>query len=256
MNERGAKLLLFILLAAGLAVAIYLARSMPGMFGNTAYMGALVLLQLILVAIWNFRRWFFLLLMIGFLWAGIDVPMAMYWTSGRWALLAIGAVAGVVVYLAQPQHRYGAFHLFAAMAALAALVSALVSAVPSVSSMKALSLLLLFLYGACGGRAGIVGREREFVRALVIACEICAFATAIAYFVLGQETWGNPNSLGVAMALIAPVLLWSALTTETRSARGRRMLAFVLAASLLIWSNSRASLSSSVFAMVVLCLSL
>ena len=256
MSKLAARIAAAVLLAGGLALAIYLAQSRPGMFGNATYMAVLVFLQILVIGIWNFRRWFFVLMLVGFLWAGMDIPMAGPWNAGRWVVLGVGAVAGFVVYMAQPQHRYGAFHLIAGMGAITAFVSAMVSEAPTVSSMKALSLFLLFLYAACGGRAGIVGRERQFVAALVLGCEIAAFVTAVSYFVLGSEIWGNPNSLGAAMALVTPVLLWSCLTTEAGPARVRRALAFLLTVSLLIWSNSRASLFSSFIAMALLCLCL
>jgi len=256
MDERGGKIVLAVLLAAALGVAVYLARSMPGMFGNTAYIGALIFLQLLIVAVWNYRRWFFLFLMIGFLWAGLDVPMNGAWVSGRWVLLAVGAIAGFVVFMSQRHHRYGAFHLLAGTAVLAAFVSAMVSDLPSLSLSKAVSLLLLFLYAGSGGRTAILGRERDFASGLLVASEVAVYATAIAYFALGQEPWGNTNSLGLAMGIVSGILLWGILISQSRAARGRRSFAFTLGITLLIFSNSRASILSSAVTMGILCISL
>jgi O-antigen ligase len=256
MTSNQGKVLLTAVLGTGLAGALYLAHSRPAMFGNTTYLAELLFLQLLVLAIWNFRCWFFPFLMVGFLWAGMHVPLANTWTSGRWALLAAGAGAGVAVYMTQSQHRFGAFHFLAALAVLTSGISAFISDAPAITSLKAGSLLLLFAYAACGGRAAIVGREVRFVAGLITACEIIVYASALFYFVVGLEIWGNPNSLGLAMAITSPVLLWGILTSESRKDRGRRMLAFGLAVALLVWSNSRASLLASALAMTVLCLTL
>ena len=241
--------------ASLLVLGLYLAHSSPAMFSNTMYLGGLIFLQFILFAVWNFRRLFFLFLMIGFLWAGLKVPLAIVWISGRWVLLAIGAAVGVLVYLSEPQHRFGGFHFVAAFAVMGAAVSAFVSDAPSVSLLKAASLFLLFLYAACGGRAAIVGREVLVVATLLTSAEVIALATAL-FYVFGLEVWGNPNSLGLAMAILSPVLLWGILLSDSRQERSRRLFAFVLVLTLLVWSNSRASVVASATSMAVLCFSL
>jgi O-antigen ligase len=256
MTELRKKVGLAVLAALGIAIAIELARSRPGMFANAAYLRALIFIQVALFALSKFRQVFFVFLMAAFMAAGLDLSMRGPLTSGRWLILAVGAIAGFVVFMRQPQHRFGVFHFVAGVGVLGSLVSAMVSDAPAVSGLKALSLGLLFVYAACGGRAGILGREQQFVSRLVLGCEVAVYATAACYCVLGQQIWGNPNSLGIVMALLAPVLLWAWVTTRSRAARARLFLAFVLSATLLVWSNSRAGIFSSAVAMLVLCVSL
>jgi O-antigen ligase len=252
MDERRKKAVLAALLAPGLAIGVYAACSRPGMFSNTVYLGRLIFLELLVVALFKFRQLFFIILMIGFLWAGLNVPMSTEWTSGRWALLTVGAVAGLLVFSTQPQHRYGVFHLVAVVGLLVSFLSAAISDVPAVSALKALSLLLMFVYAAGGGRVAIVGREQRFVAGLLLGCEIIVCGSVLSYSVLGLSLWGNPNSLGLAMAITSPVLLWGTIVSKSRAARGRRVVVFVAALALLIWSNSRAGMFSSAVAMVAL----
>jgi O-antigen ligase len=67
--------------------------------------------------------------------------------------------------------------------------------------------------------------------------------TAIAYFGLGSQFWGNPNSLGVAMSVGAfPILLWGWFTSEPGLARWRRLLGLLVCTFLSFFSLERAGM--------------
>jgi O-antigen ligase len=236
---------------------IYLAIYRPASVSNTRDLGALIFLQLLLAVIWDYRQRFFPLLLLIFLWAGSGFPLASVWTSGRWFVLAVGALAGLVIYVKDENHHFGTFHMVALVSVLSALISAMVSSYPATALLKALSLLLLFLYGAAGARLAIVGRETRFFAGLLVGCEIMVYCTAIAYFVLGFQFFGNPNSLGAVMGVVlVPLLLWGVLISETKTTRRRRSLALLLSLLLLFFSNARAGIVASMVSCVLLCIAL
>jgi O-antigen ligase len=102
-----------------------------------------------------------------------------------------------------------------------------------------------------------VGREERFFNGLLLACEIATFGTAICYFGLGENIWGNPNALGAAMSIgVYPVLLWGWLTTEGKVARNRRLTALLLCAYLIFFSLARAGMISMIVVTLALCLCL
>src|SRR2546421_11155123 len=84
---------------------IMLARSVPGYFNNQQYLGGFIFLQLLLVCLWYYDRFFFPLLMIAFVWAGTQFPLAETWTMGRWVVLGVGAVAGFARAMRVGVHR-------------------------------------------------------------------------------------------------------------------------------------------------------
>jgi O-antigen ligase len=236
---------------------IYLAIYRPAYLTSVRDLGALIFLQLLLAVIWNYRQRFFPVLLLIFLWAGTDIPLSSIWTSGRWLVLAVGALAGLVIYVKDENHHFGMFHLAAFVSVLSALISAMVSSYPATAMLKALSLLLLFLYGAAGARLAVVGRETSFFSGLLVACEIMVYGTAIAYFVLGLQFFGNPNSLGaVAGVVLAPLLLWGILISETKITRRRRSVAFGLSLVLLFFSFARAGIMAGAVSCVLLCVAL
>jgi hypothetical protein len=156
----------------------------------------------------------------------------------------------------QRQH-FGAAHLVAFVCVVAALVSALVSAYPQLALAKVLSLCLLFVYTSSGARLAILGREAHFVKGLLLGCEIIVYVSAFAYLLFHLEIWGNPNSLGAMMGVVAePFLLWGTLVSDTPGLRYRRAFALLLCAYLLYFSLSRAGMVAGAIATVVLCLSL
>lgn len=247
---------LLILLPLGMIaflVLFFLVERRPGLFANTTYLGAILALQIAFVGLSHFEEVFFPLLMGTFLWAGTMLPFYGTGNSLRWLFLAVGALAGFVIWIKSPRPRhFGAFHLVALFCVLSALVSAVVSEVPRTALLKVLSLFLLFLYVSSGARVAIAGRETKFVGGLVLACEILVYASAVFYFVLGFSVFGNPNALGAAIGVAAfPILLWAALVAETRGLRQRRFFALVLCGGLLYLANSRASILGAVVVVLV-----
>src|SRR5579863_393710 len=199
-----------------LLILLYAAETRPGYFTNFNYLGGLLLLEIMVIAIWHYERWYFALLILSFLWAGSNLPMASAGNVVRWVFLAAGAVVGLVKWgkLERRQH-FGAIHFIALLCVLSAAVSSMVSSRTEMALLKALSLFLLFLYGSCGVRVAMAGREGAFFRGLLAACETVSYLSAFMYMVLGFEVFGNPNSLGAVMgAVIVPILLWGVLISE------------------------------------------
>jgi hypothetical protein len=251
------KIALFIGAVLGCFSLLFMAHARPGYFSNQEYIAGFVFLQVMLAAIWKFHSWFSVLLIVSFVMAGTGLPMGGGWIAGRWVVLAVGAVVGFFIFLRDRRYHFGAFHLLALFCVLAAFVSAIVSYFPSVAFLKALSLLLLFLYSSSGGRLAMLGRERDYFRGLLFGCEITVALTVISYFVVPLGSWGNPNSLGLVMGtVIAPLLLWGVLVSETRPLRWRRTSFLVIAVGLLVYSNARAAMISCAIASLALCLAL
>lgn len=254
MGERSTKLLPILVLAILCGGSIVVARNTPAYFSNPSYLGALLFLQLLVAALWTFRVTFFGFLMLGFVWAGVDVPMSEPWTMARWITLAVGALIGCVLVMQDRQRRFRVFHLVAFFCVMGAVASALVSGYPQTALLKAGSLLLLFLYGSSGGRLAIHGRETSFFPGLLLSCEFITYGTTVAYFVLGSKIWGNPNSLGAVMGVVvAPLLFWGILILPAPTVRWRRSFAFLLSMILLFYSFSRASIIAALFSMFLMC---
>ena len=257
MNNGSSRLLLPMALLGCCLFAVYIAIFRPDYLSSASYLGGLIFLQVVLAALWDYRQRFLPLLLVVFLWAGMDVPLETVWTSGRWFVLAVGAVAGFILYAKGRHQHFGTFHLVAFVCVLAALISAMVSPYPSLAVLKALSLLLLFLYGAAGARLAIVGRAAKFFSGLLLGCEILVYSATIAYFVLGLRPFGNPNSLGAVMGVVvAPLMVWGVLVSEDKTIRRRRILAFALSLLLLFFSFARAGIVAGAVSCVLLCVAL
>jgi len=257
MNDRLVKTMLPALMTFCCLIAVGVAFFRPAYFSSASTLGTVLFLQILLMAIWNYRTSFLPVLLAAFLWAGMAVPMNMVWTSGRWFVLAAGAVAGLVVYLRDPQHQFSFFHFAALLCVVAALVSAGVSGYPDLAVLKALSLLLLFLYGSFGGRLAAMGREIRFVTGLLLGCELLIYFSAVAYLILRQTIFDNPNSLGAVMGVVAaPLLLWGILVSEKTWERRRRTFAFLLSLMLLFSSYARAGFAAAAVSCVLLCVAL
>jgi O-antigen ligase len=231
---------------------VILGRSMPSYFNNQQYLAGFIFLQILLVCLWSYERFFFPFLMIVFLWAGMDLPLAETWTMGRWIVLGAGALVGFARSMRMGVQRYHPFHLAALFCVGSALVSAMVSMLPQFSLMKVFSLLLLFVYGAFGARLVLRNPDR-FFRGLLLACEFSVYLSVFSYMVLGWEIWGNGNSLGAVEGVVAaPILLWGALIAPTKNLRVRRALACLGAVYLVYFTVARAAMLATCISMLTL----
>jgi hypothetical protein len=227
-----------------------------GYFRSPQYLVGLIVMEVVLAGLWHFESAFFPLLMGFFFWAGMSLPASGVAFTARWFILAAAAVAGFAVWMRQSRHTYSSFHLVALFCVTSALVSAMVSSDAATALLKVLSLFLLFVYGATGARLALLGREKNFVIGLATGCEIGVWVTAAAYMA-GSQVWGNPNSLGAVMGVVAaPFLLWSVLISETRNQRYRRFLALGVTSVLLYSCLSRAGMLAATLSCLVLLVAL
>ena len=257
MSDRLSRFFFPAMIVISCLFAAYSVVFRPAYFSNSDDLATLLFLQVLLAAIWNYRARFFPLLLAVFLWAGMVLPLNVAWTSGRWIVLAVGALVGLIVYARDQRYSFATFHLMAVFCVLAALVSAAVSAYPNLAFLKATSLLLLFLYGSTGARLAVMGREASFFSTLLLGCELLVYLTAISYFILRSEIFGNPNSMGAVMGVAAvPLLLWGILVSQRPTTRWRRTFAFALALLLLFSSYARAGIAGAVVSCILLCLAL
>ncbi len=230
----------------------------PVYFTNVNILGGLLLLEIVIVTVWHYEKWFFAVMMLVFLWAGSALPLAGSGGTARWVFLAVGALIGFLRW-AQSDRRqpFTAMHLIALLCVVAAAVSGLVSNRVEMSLLKSASLFLLFLYTSCGARVAVAGREAVFFSGLVTACEVLTYISALCYGLLHYELFGNPNSLGAVMGVVvAPVLVWSVLITDERYLRQRRAFALCLASYMLYASVSRAAILACAIAVTVMCVAL
>jgi O-antigen ligase len=256
MDKRYSKFIVPLAILATALVAAYVALYRPGYLSST-YLGGLIFLQLLLAAVWKYEQRFFPLLIVVFLWAGMSVPFNGVWTSGRWVVLAVGAIVGFALYMRSAGHRFSGFHLVAMFSVLAALVSAAISAYPMTSALKALSLLLLFVYASTGARLALAGLEERFFRRLLFFLEIMVYLSAVAYLVLRKPVYGNPNSMGAIMGVVAvPLLFWGMLTAEGKTRYRRMLFVFLLSAGLLFFSQARAGILAAVVSCGLTCVAL
>jgi O-antigen ligase len=236
---------------------VYWAYTRPYSIGDPLTYLTLIGAQLLLVAIFHYRRVFFLVVMISFLWAGLVLPLKAVWGTARWGVLLCAAVVGLILWLKEDRQHFGAMHLFALFCSVAAITSAVVSAFPRTAFLKAISLLLLFLYTTAGARLAVLNREWQFSRTLVTVCEVTAYFTAVCYYVLHLEIFGNPNSLGAVIGVVlVPVLTWGVLAADSNLLRRRSALALAISATLLVESRSRAGLLAGLVGVAFLLLSL
>ena len=237
-----------------LVLALF-AYSRPGYFNQT-YLGGLLLFECLAASVWLYRRIFFALVIVAFLFAGVELPVGSLWTAARWAILGVGALVGSAIMLRDRKYRIGWFHVLAMFTVLAALVSAAVSRYSSLSFLKVLSLLTLFIYAGTGARVAVTGRENRFFAGLLTGCEFFVGAVGAAYFA-GIEVMGNPNSLGAVMGVAgAPILLWGIFVSEDTFPRRRRIALFAVALYLTFVSHARASMAAAFICCVLLCVAL
>jgi len=230
--------------AIGAALTLgYLAYSRPWYFTSQTNLGAVLGLEILIVAVWLYRRVFFLVVVLSFLLAGSNLQYVTGWTRIRWVVLLTGAFVGLLIVLKDGGPRFQLFDLFAIFGVLGTFISASVSRYPTVALLKGFSMLLLFVYAGTGARIAATERERRFVLGLVTGCEVLVGATALSYAV-GHNAWGNPNSLGALMAFVSPLLLWGALLGGRLSVQRRRLILYVLCVYLVFYSHSRASIGA------------
>ena len=252
MKGRAALVILPVTALAVVALYFMVERS-PNLFANTQYLGAVLALQIALIGLSHFEETFFPLLIGSFLWAGSFLPFYAVGMSLRWLFLGVGALGGFVIWIKSPRvQHFRAFHLVALFCVVSALVSALISELPKTAVLKVASLFLLFLYASSGARVAVAGREQKFLSGLVIASEALVYLSAVCNFVLGYAVFGNPNALGAIISVgVVPVLLWAAITAETRGLKQRRFFALAICGALLYSANSRASMLGAVVVVVL-----
>ncbi len=256
MTERIPKGVLIGGAALGLLTVAYVAYARPGYFTNPTYLGGVLMLEFLLVAVWMYRRAFFPIVLVVFLLAGVDLPVGNGWAVVRWFVLSAGALVGSFIMLKERRYQFGLFHVLAVFAVLAAVVSSAVSRYPGFALLKAISLLLLFVYAGTGARLAVTGREGRFFAGLLTGCEVFVGAIAVLYF-LGIEVMGNPNSLGAVMGVVgAPILLWGTLIEETPFVRKRRLVLYAICMYLVFHSHARAGLAAAFISCGLLCVAL
>jgi O-antigen ligase len=228
----------------------------PQYLADPQVLGGIIAAQILLVSICKYKQSFFWILIVAFLWAGIDLPLSGSWLQGRWIALAVGALAGLAVYIRDSGHRFGFIHLLALSCVLSAVVSASVSAYPQEALLKCLSLFLLFLYAATGARIAVpVVDPQKFFRKLQLGCEVATYLTAIAYFLLRWPIFGNPNSLGATMGVVVvPVMLWGFLCAKSVMTKRRLGFGLGLSIALLMSSYARAGIAGSAVSCLLVCI--
>jgi len=252
-----AKSVLVLALIAVLLGGGFLAIARPAFFASWTNLAALIAVEVFLLALWRYEQFFLPVLLIAFLWAGLDLPFARQWDAARWVVLAAGAFLGCILWLRTRRLYLHTFHYFFFALVFAALGSALDSPYPRVALLKVLSLFLLFLYSATGARVAIVGRIKNFLPAFLLASEIAVWISAICYWGIAPGIFGNQNSMGAITGVVLfPALLWSVLTGPTAGLRRRRFVALILCALLLYSSMARAGMLAGVVAAAVLLLSM
>jgi O-antigen ligase len=241
----------------GSSLALYFVYFHLQYFGDVPFLGGILLLEIIIASVWDYKRRFFVLLILTFLCAGMHVPLQSAGTIGRWVVLAAGALVGSIVWMRAARRPFRAIHLIAFFCICAAFVSARVSTFIQMASLKALSLGLLFVYCSAGARLAVLDREERFFRGLVLGSEVITYFSAVCYFVAGNSIWGNPNSLGAVMSIaVFPILLWGWITSDAPGAQIRRLGALLLCTYLIHFSMSRAAMVAVALVTAVFCLCL
>ena len=237
--------------AAGL-LGLAIAYRFLSYFRSPVVLGALILIEVILAGLWHFEKVYFPLLIVVFVWAGTNMPIAGAMGTARWLVLGVGAIAGTFLWLREKHQSFTALHLAAFFVVAEALVSAIVSSDPYGSLLKVSSLFLLFLYGSTGARLVIAGREQIFLREVLRGCQIIVFLSAFAY-AIGWMVWGNPNSLGAVIGIaVMPIVLWGFLIAETSYQKCWSLVAILICIALLYLSLSRASILAACVSTTVL----
>ena len=241
----------------GMALAVLtlacLAYSLPDYFASQTYMGGLLLVEVLIAVVWMYRRVFFPALVLSFLWAGISLPGGGgIFSVVRWLFLGTGAAIGLLIVLRERSLHFAPIHLIALVSIGASFVSITVSRYPQFTLLKVLSVLLLFVYAMTGARIAVVGRQDRFGNGLLKGFEIFVGAIALLH-AFGIRAMGNPNSLGAAMCLAAPILLWGMLLGGNPIVRGRRLILYLACMFLLFVSQARAGILAALISCILMC---
>src|SRR5260370_41499370 len=97
-------------IALGCCLALYLVYTHAQYFSDASFLGGILLLEVIIASVWKFDQRFFVLLMITFVWAGMNVPLQSAWTSGRWVVLAAGALVGCIAWIRALHRPFQSIH--------------------------------------------------------------------------------------------------------------------------------------------------
>lgn len=256
MKENTAKAML--VLSAAAMVVLYLLLRRPGDLASSSTLAIFIGIEIIAMAVVRYSTLFLPAVIVTFLGAGLDIPSQGAFAQARWVVLGVGAVVGVATYMRSRNHYFGAFHLLALFCMLSAGISASVSAYPGEAGMKAGSLALLFVYTGSGGRLSPLAFGGEsFFRGVLITCELLTWFSAVSYFLLRVEIFGNPNSLGaIAGVVLVPVLLWGILASAPGQRRARLAIELLVCGLLLMSSFSRAGICAAFMAFFLMCVAL
>ena len=82
-----------VILGGGILLLGALLLERPGYLASPSLLGTLIVAELVLAAMCNYRQIFFPVVLGAFLWAGVGVPLASAWVMGRWFVLLIAALA-------------------------------------------------------------------------------------------------------------------------------------------------------------------
>ncbi len=233
--------------AGGLSIWI-LARYFAGYLTSVQYVVAFILIEVMIAVVWSYRQRCLPLVLLIFVLAGTRSPLHFVGSAGRWVVLFVAAIAGLRMYLNEPQRWFGPLHGLAMLCILSSFASAVVSSYPSTAAFKALSLLLLLIY--CGSGARLDINDKPLMRATRFLrwVELLIYVLAFSYFGLHYPLLGNPNSLGAVLGVIAvPLLFWGSLQEMATPSLLRRRAALIMSVALLFSSYARAGIMAAFF---------
>lgn len=199
-------------------------------------------LAVVAVTLVAYRKWALTIVVITFLWAGMNLPLSGYFQMARWGVLFLMSGRGLFFLLqGRPRLSFGLPHACAFLQSIAILLSSTYSVNPQVTLLKGVSISALILYAMVGARTANLGsadalqaRIVALVEKIVLFCLVC--------YAAGYSVAGNINSLGALVGVIAwPFLATEMLSKGLKGARRRTKLGAAAALGLLLFSRARAS---------------
>lgn len=237
-----------------MCVGLFLLLKVPSFLTSNTGLYTVLILSIAVFSLIEYHKVMLPIVVLAFLSAGLDVPFQETAYVGRWIILAIAALFGMIVWARSPYKlHFGAVHLLAAFTVLSTLVAALGAINRQTALLKCLTLFLLFLYLSIGARVTFQGRQ-----SLLVLRASKTFQTAVilcgVLYVADMPYWGNPNSLGAIMGIFAwPFVLWGYLIASTSKQRHYATFVALVCAFLLLLSRARAGmLAAAVSTFVVL----